>query len=158
MKRLIEPIRIISFVLLFVLLAGCNTNEKDNRTAIKDPNYDLTQVNSLPAVNQAVANEAKEAVLKKGPIIGARSVNTDKELLIAVEVKQMDRFRLKELKKDVKKTLEKKYPEKKIEVSTDKKLFIEIDKLESKIQNQKIDKKELNKRFKEVKSLINDEA
>ncbi|MFC0270421.1 hypothetical protein ACFFIX_02970, partial [Metabacillus herbersteinensis] len=83
---------------------------------------------------------------------------TDKELLLAVKVDQFDRFRLKKIEKKVKSDLEKTYPDHKIEVSTDSKIFLELEQLEQKLQKDKTKMKTLKKEFDKIKSLMKEKA
>jgi len=57
-------------------------------------------------------------------------VNIDKELSVAIKVENFNRFRLKSIEKSVKSDLEKTYPDHKVFVSSDKKMFWELEKIE----------------------------
>ncbi|MDR4889558.1 YhcN/YlaJ family sporulation lipoprotein [Fredinandcohnia sp. QZ13] len=140
--------------LVFGLLTGC----KENIDSVKNQSTSITKISAKKSTNQTTANHAKELVIKRDDVTGVRGVNTDKELLIAITVPQIDRFQLKTIEKNVKEELKKKYPDYKIEVSTDQKIFLELDILERKIEEGKTGKKELKKEFGNIKRLMKEEA
>ncbi|HDX9577288.1 TPA: YhcN/YlaJ family sporulation lipoprotein [Bacillus pseudomycoides] len=147
------------FLLLFSFLSGCNSpldkkvkkeaNEKEEHKATKEDTK-LKQV-SMESVNQSIANQAKDAIFNMEEIIDVKAVNSDTELYVAAKPEHHERFQLKKLKKEMKQTLEKKYPNSKIHVSTDKKIFMLLDKLETKIKNKEADKDDIKKQLKIVK-------
>ncbi|MEK5441616.1 YhcN/YlaJ family sporulation lipoprotein [Fredinandcohnia sp. FSL W7-1320] len=144
-------------VLLFLtigLLAGC----KEDMDSIKSQGTSITKISAKTATNQSVANQAEELLIKRDDITGVRGVNKDKELLIAIKVPQKDRFQLSTIEKEVKKELKKQYPEHNIQVSTDQKIFLELDKLEKKLEKSKVGEKELKKELDNIKSLMKEEA
>ncbi|ENQ3105906.1 YhcN/YlaJ family sporulation lipoprotein [Bacillus cereus] len=153
--------RIITLLFLLSLnfLSGCNSpldkkvkkeaNEKEEHKATKEDTK-LKQV-SMESVDQSIANQAKDKIFNMEEIIDVKAVNLDNELYVAAKPEHHERFQLKKLKKKMKQTLEKKYPNSKIYVSTDKKIFMLLDKLETKIKNKKADKKEIKKQLKVVK-------
>ncbi|TYR79460.1 hypothetical protein FZC66_15280 [Priestia megaterium] len=136
--------------------SGCAGNE--DQSANNNNDADVVKVHTRKSIDQSVANEAKEKVIKKEEITDVKAVNTDKELLLAVKVNQFDRLRLKGIKKDVKSELEKKYPDHKILVSTDQKIYLELEQLEKKLQKDKTKKKALKKEFDDLKSLMKEKA
>lgn len=147
------------FLLFFNFLSGCNSpldkkvkkeaNEKEEHKATKEDTK-LKQV-SMESVDQSVANQAKDTIFNMEEMIDVKAVNLDNELYVAAKPEHHERFQLKKLKKEMKQTLEKKYPNFKIYVSTDKKIFMLLDKLETKIKNKEADKKEIKKQLKVVK-------
>ncbi|MGM7722119.1 YhcN/YlaJ family sporulation lipoprotein [Metabacillus sp. Hm71] len=105
------------------------------------------------SIDQSIANQAKEKVIKEEEISDVKAVNTDKELLIAVEVNHMDRFRLKEIEKNLNQKTEKQFPNHEVTISIDSKIFLEIEKLENKMKKNNLGKKKLEKVLKRIKSL-----
>ncbi len=85
-------------------------------------------------------------------------MNTDKELLVAIKVENFNRFRLKTIEKTVKSDLEKIYPNHKVVVSSDKKMFWELEKIEQRLQKNNTNKKSLKKDLKKLKSLIKEKT
>src|SRR5690606_29761018 len=81
-------------------------------------------------------------------ITGIKAVNSDKEMIIAVQIKHMKRFFLAKHRKAWQKEMEKQFPGWKVELSTDKKIYLELDKLEEKINNDTLLKDEFKKEEK----------
>ncbi|WP_053219856.1 YhcN/YlaJ family sporulation lipoprotein [Virgibacillus senegalensis] len=157
MKGILITITMPVLLLTLFSLAGCGNNN-DGRSAGNDSNYDLTQVSNKADVSQEIANQAKRTLLKNKEVIGARGVNTSDQLLIAIEVRQMDRLRLKKLEKKFTTALQKKFKDKKVTVSTDKKIYLELDELEGQLQTEDVSKKKLQKQTDRIKKLISDQA
>jgi len=126
--------------------------------SVKNQSTSITNINAKKSINQTTANQAKELVIKRDDVTGVRGVNTNKELLIAIMVPQMDRFQLKAIEKSVKEELTKEYPDYKVQVSTDQKMFLELDILERKLEKGKTGEKELKKELGNIKSLMKEEA
>ncbi|MFC0271392.1 YhcN/YlaJ family sporulation lipoprotein [Metabacillus herbersteinensis] len=142
-------------IVIIGLVSGCAGNQNQFATT-NDAN--IVKVHTSKPIDQSVANQAKEKVIKEEEISGVKAVNTDKELLLAVKVNQFDRFRLKKIEKKVKSDLEKAYPDHKIEVSTDSKMYLELEQLEQKLQKDKTNMKTLKKEFDKIKSLMKEKA
>ncbi|WP_020061706.1 YhcN/YlaJ family sporulation lipoprotein [Bacillus sp. 123MFChir2] len=147
------------FLLFFSFLSGCNSpldkkvkkeaNEKEeHQTNKKDT--PLKNV-SMENIDQSIANQAKDQIFNMEEVIDVKSVNFNNELYVAAKPEHHERFQLKKLKKEMKQTLKKTYPNLKVYVSMDKKVFMLLDKLETKIKNKEADKKEIKKQLKVVK-------
>ncbi|MCT2534350.1 hypothetical protein NC661_09850 [Aquibacillus koreensis] len=143
---------------LIIILTACQSNENDTRITRKDNDENITKISNNSPISQAIANTAKEMLQAKEEIIGVRGVNTDKDLLLAIKVTQMEQFNEQDLENEMKKSLEKEYPNVKIDVSSDQKIFIELDELEKKIQENNVSKDKLKKDFKKIQKLMKDTA
>jgi preprotein translocase subunit SecF len=149
----------IIFLLLLTIIglgSGCNRNQ--NQSGEDHEDLSISQVHTSKPINQSVANQAKKQVITEEDISDVKAVNTDKELLIAIKIENFERFRLKKIEQKVKSDLEKMYPDHKILVSTDSKMYLELDQLEQKIQKDNTNKKELEKDFNKIKSLMKEQA
>ncbi|CEG33160.1 YhcN/YlaJ family sporulation lipoprotein [Peribacillus castrilensis] len=147
----------IMFLLLLTIIglgSGCNQNQSGE----DHEDLSISQVHTSKPIDQSVANQAKKKVIKEEDISDVKAVNTDKELLIAIKVENFERFRLKKIEKNVKSDLEKDYPDHKILVSTDSKMYLELDQLEQKIQKDNTNRKEIEKDFNKIKSLMKEET
>ncbi|MBO1513661.1 YhcN/YlaJ family sporulation lipoprotein [Metabacillus bambusae] len=139
-----------------VLCSGCTGNH--NQFTNNNDDAKIVKVSTKKPIDQSVANQAKEIVIKEKEISGVKAVNTDQELLLAVKVDHFDRFRLKSIEKKVKSDLEKTFPDHKIIISTDSKMYLELEQLEQKLQKDKTEKKTLKKEFDKIKSLMKEKA
>ncbi|MCC3355941.1 YhcN/YlaJ family sporulation lipoprotein [Bacillus sp. REN16] len=136
------------------LLTGC----KEKMDSVQNQSTSITKISAKKTTSQSIANQAKELIIKRDDVSGVRGVNTDQELLVAIMVPQIDRLQLKTIEKNVKKALKKEFPEYKIQVSTDQKIFLELDILEKNLENGKTGEKGLKKEIGNIKSLMKEEA
>ncbi|MFB4166300.1 YhcN/YlaJ family sporulation lipoprotein [Alteribacillus sp. JSM 102045] len=142
----------ITFLLLIMLTfgfgSGCaeNQGEQDN---------ELTKIHSTKSVDQSLSNQAKESVIEKDEVTDVKAVNTENDLLVAAKVGHFERFRIKSIEEKVTADLEKKYPNKNVYVSTDQKIIWETEKLENKLQEDKINRKKLKKEIQRINDLMN---
>ncbi|MGM0876659.1 MAG: YhcN/YlaJ family sporulation lipoprotein [Bacillota bacterium] len=151
--------KIANIVLVFIVCIGLGSGCTGNQNQFANNNdANIVKVHTSKPIDQSVSNQAKEKVIKEEEISDVKAVNTDKELLLAVKVNQFDRFRLKKIEKKVKEELEKTYPDYKILVSTDSKMYLELEQLEQKLQKDKTKKKNLKKDFDNIKSLMKEKA
>ncbi|WP_191562588.1 YhcN/YlaJ family sporulation lipoprotein [Metabacillus idriensis] len=148
----------ICLIIVAAIGIGSGCNGTQNQLGSDNNDMNIEYVHTSKPIDQSVANQSKEKVIKEEEISGVKAVNTDKELLLAVKVDQFDRFRLKDIKKKVKADLEKMYPEYEIFVSTDQKIFLELEQLEQKLQKDNTKKKSLKKSFDKIKSLMKEKA
>ncbi|MGG0185346.1 YhcN/YlaJ family sporulation lipoprotein [Bacillus rhizoplanae] len=149
------------FLLLFGFLCGCHSplDKKDKQeSAPKTDKTDKTDKNNtkltkinMESIDQSIANEAKNKILGMEEIVDVKAVNLNNELYVAAKPEHHERFQLDKLKKEMKQTLKKMYPNLKIYVSVDKKILMLLDNLETKIKNKEVDKEEVKKQLKIVK-------
>ncbi|MCS1392227.1 YhcN/YlaJ family sporulation lipoprotein [Lysinibacillus boronitolerans] len=139
-------------IMAFGLCTGCNGNHDQH------PNKDLNNSQVSRPISQSVANQATENIILEDEISKVMAVNTDKDLLVAIKVKQFDRFRLKKIEKKIKSDLEKQYPDYSILVSADQKMYFELVKLDEKLQKNTMSMKNLQKDTKKIKSLMKEQS
>ncbi|MBD1380647.1 YhcN/YlaJ family sporulation lipoprotein [Metabacillus arenae] len=157
MKNWLKGLNISLFLIAIIgLYTGCAGNQ--NQFADNTDNANIVKVHTSKPIDQTVANKAKEKVIKGEEISGVKAVNTDKELFLALKIDQFDRFRLKNIEKKVKTDLEKTYPDHKILVSTDSKMYLELGQLEVKLQKDNTKMKTLKKEFNRIKSLMKEKT
>jgi hypothetical protein len=150
----------LCFVLILAIgfITGCTNNEDDGREIVQGSDIDLTKVKTTSPADQSISNKVKNKLIKRDDVTGVRGVNTDKKLFIALKITQFDRLHLKKIEKEVKDKLKKDYPDMEHEVSTDKKIYLELDELEKKLQEETLSKKKLKKEMKRIKGKMNDQA
>lgn len=149
LKTFLFLITVIGFV------SGCsgNSNQMDN-----NKNLNISKVHTSSPIKQSVANQAKDRLLAEEEVSDVKAVNSDKELLVAVKVDNFDRLRLKSVKKQAQSDLENMFPDYKILISTDQKMFLELDQLEQKLEKDKTKMDSLKKDFKKIKSLMKEQT
>ena len=153
----IKNLKVGLLILMVIgLCTGCNGNQDQDTDANEDLN--VSQVKISKPISQSVANQATENVSMEDEISDVMAVNTDKELLVAIKVKQFDRFQLKKVEKNIKSNLEKLYPDYTILVSADQKMYFELVKLQGKLQKNTLSMKDLEKEIKKIKSLMKEQS
>ncbi|MEN1936865.1 YhcN/YlaJ family sporulation lipoprotein [Paenibacillus sp. 102] len=154
----------VLFVLLLGFITGCThsldkeVKQETQKKTDKKKDPQLTKVSMEESFNQSIAHDAKKKALATEEILEARAANSNTDLYIAVKPEHHERFQLKPLKAKIKKQLKKENPTFNIYVSTDRKIFILLDKLENKIKKKEADKKYIRKKLKTVHSEMNSDT
>jgi len=150
-------------VLLIVTLAvgvisGCANEEKEQQQSLQNANLLRTGTGhaAQTLLDQSVARKAAKRVEKMREIKDAIAVNTNEKLLLAYQVKQMQRFRLKQIEKDVRKELKKQFPDHDIIISSDIKLFWKTEELIQKMEKKDMSEKEIDKEIDKIEKLGNE--
>ncbi len=149
--------RFLFIVGMILFLIGCSP---DTDTSQSGPNdgVNFTNISTKGSLDQSISNNAKQSLSQHKEITTINAVNTDKKLVIAIEVHHNERFRLAKFRKKMHKKMEKVFPDQKIELSTDKKIVIETNQLEKKIRQGNISKKKLKKEVKHLIKLMNEQT
>lgn len=136
----------IMIVLLFpLLLIGCGTDSAHDSGKQQDKPIELTNTAANSPIDQQPSIQAKQAIRQYDGITSIKAVNTKDKLLIAVEIEHHRRFKLANTRKVLTKQMKEKFPHLTVEVSTDQKLNLELEKLEKQLQSGTVSKKELTK-------------
>jgi hypothetical protein len=145
------------FFCLALLLTACGNEPQEQGQQGRD-SPDITKISNEKLISQKPANEAKDILSDHEEITAIKAVNTKDSLFIAVEVEHHERFTMEQLEKKYKKEMKKHFKDLKIEFSTDKKIVLELDKLEQKINHNDISKKEIEKKFKQIVNLAKEQT
>jgi Sporulation lipoprotein YhcN/YlaJ (Spore_YhcN_YlaJ) len=147
------------FLMVFLLgVFGCNgTAENSQSHNVTRTGYQQNN-STLPAYDQSPSKKAEEKVKKMEEVTEVVAVNTDKELLVAFKIKHLQRFRLKKIESKVDKQLKKAFPDHKLTVSSDLKIFIETSKLKDKMKREKLSKKEVSKKIEKITKLSKEQT
>ncbi|WP_404452410.1 YhcN/YlaJ family sporulation lipoprotein [Virgibacillus necropolis] len=144
------------FLLALGFLVACNTTTQPDNS--NDHSTEPTKISTSSLPDQSPSEQAKNMLQKYDETTNIYAVNTNKTMLIAYEVHHHDRLKLAKFEKKLKKKLKKQFDDFKIEVSTDKKLVMEINELEKKVSQKKIGKKKLKKEVKHLIALSHDKT
>lgn len=142
------------FSLFVLMLFGCGTNQ-DTKTS--DQQVEFTKL-STGLIDQSPSNQAKELISEHEAVTNVKAINSSDQLLIAVEIDHMKRFRLKEIEKELHKKMKKTFDDYKVELSMDKKIVLELEELENKIKNNAIKKEKLNKEIDRIIKLSHEKT
>lgn len=146
-----------------LMIAGCLlmitacTNKSMENTVEPQKNQDqgleLSKIKANSPVDQQVSNQAKQMISDHDKVKSVRAVNHDHQLLIGVQLNHHDRIDMDDIERKLQKEIRKKFTDYKVNLSTDEKIHLEVEKLEKALQERKLSKKELKKKIKKVKSL-----
>ncbi|SET28251.1 Sporulation lipoprotein YhcN/YlaJ (Spore_YhcN_YlaJ) [Oceanobacillus limi] len=140
------------------MLIGCGTDTGQG-TSDNPNNVELTKISTQRKdTDQQLANKAKDILKKKESVSGVNAVNTSKKLVIAVDVPQHERFKMAETRKKLRKEMKKKFSQVDVELSTDQKIILELEKLEEKLQKGSIKKKDLEKQVEDIIKLSKEQT
>ncbi|MGX6442224.1 YhcN/YlaJ family sporulation lipoprotein [Neobacillus sp. K501] len=140
-----------------MLLSACSHDEnlKDSQLALMkttNPNPIMT--------DQDRSHDRVEKIEKEvnafDEIYDASIVKGKEETLVVYKVKHMQRFRMKDIEKNLTKILEDKYPKEKFVVSSDYKIFLEAVRLSERMKNGKLSDQQAEKRFSEIIKMTTD--
>ncbi|WP_171016778.1 YhcN/YlaJ family sporulation lipoprotein [Pseudalkalibacillus caeni] len=143
--------------LLLVLLFGftaCNQTDENTETKSKQG----AKINTASTYDQTPAKRAEKIVKKRDEVTEAVAFNTNKQMLLTFNVKQFDRFQLKRHEKEIKQQLQKEFPKKEINVTTDSKITQQIGEVKSKIKMGTMSSKKLDKEMMRLIKLMNEET
>lgn len=149
---------LILCLVITLFLFGCGNNSTSKANNHNESEIQFTKLNTSDAIDQQVSNEAKQIISKFNEIKAVKAVNSKDAIVTAVEVDHLERFTLQEVKEKVEKKLKKEIKQKKVIVSTDKKIFLELDKLEAKLQSKELSKEKLDKKIKEIIKLSKEQT
>ncbi|WP_256989044.1 YhcN/YlaJ family sporulation lipoprotein [Bacillus sp. EB106-08-02-XG196] len=121
----------------------------------------MKTTNPTPTVTEKNKGQDKVEKIEKevesfDEIYDVAVVKGKKDTLVVYKVKHMQRFNMKEIEKDLNKTLEKKYPKENFTVSSDYKIFLEAVRLVERKNNGSLSDKQAEKRFNEIVKMSSD--
>ncbi|WP_044748647.1 YhcN/YlaJ family sporulation lipoprotein [Bacillus alveayuensis] len=150
--------KLFPVLLVFSILFGCAKEKENQQQSLQ--NFNITKTSTKETadanLNQSVAKQAVQRISKKREIKDVVAVNTKKKLLLAYQVKHLQRFRMKQIEKNIQKELEKIFPHHDVVISSDLKLFWKTEELRRKLNKDGIDEKEVNKQIKKLEKLSNE--
>jgi hypothetical protein len=137
---------IVLFLISLLFLPGCNMAGQGE---VK-PLY----IGANKIIDQTKADEAKQIVLSMDEVIAVRGATFKEDIYIAVSVKQFDRFFLDRIRKEAQDKVKKRFPNAKVHVSTDKKVFLELEKLEHQINSNKVEEADVEKQWIKIEDFM----
>ncbi|MGM8213771.1 hypothetical protein ACLIBH_13440 [Virgibacillus sp. W0430] len=139
------------FVLCFVLLLSACQKEPTLDTSEQEKSeVEFKEITANSIIEQAPSNQAKKMLQNYEEVTKINAVNTTKDLVIAFEIEHHERISLNQFESVLKEKMKKSFENYNVQLSTDKKIIIELEQLESAITNRSISSKELNKKIKDL--------
>ncbi|SER46132.1 Sporulation lipoprotein YhcN/YlaJ (Spore_YhcN_YlaJ) [Salipaludibacillus aurantiacus] len=133
---------ILSFLIILSTTA-CQTNEDSE-------NIQGQSVSKHTIISQMNAETAEKAAERVERVDKAQAVSLEKDIYIHLNVEGFDRFFLKEIRSQTKKEVEDAVKGSKVQVSTDKKIEMEITELKERLKDHQITKKKLEEEIKKI--------
>lgn len=134
-------------IIIILMITGCNVGGQG-----EDVRPLFNGVNKV--IDQTTADVAKQLILSMEEVTEVKGVNVEDEIYIVAKVKQFDRFFLNRIRREAHDKVKKRFPDAGVHVSTDKKVFLELNELERKINNKKIAKKAIDKEVKRIEKFM----
>lgn len=144
-----------------IFLVGCGNNDSaldPTRNNNDDTPLQINKVSDSKGIDQHPTNRVKEILSAREDITSIRAANSAEKIAVAIDVRQMERFDLDDIRKSVREDIEQEFPTFEIKVSTDKKIYIELEKLEKEIETREISKEKLDKKIKKIIALENEQT
>jgi 5'-3' exonuclease len=150
---------IIMVLILTLTLSGCNQSEEEQESRlslIKTTNPNPIKITNKQ--NENIAANVKQDVKKFNEIFDVAVVQGKKDTLVVYKVKHLNRFRMKQIEKNVTKELEKKYPNENFTVSSDYKIFMEALKLKEQVKDPNYSEIKAEKDLEKIIKLKNEQT
>ncbi|RYG73996.1 hypothetical protein EU245_03775 [Lentibacillus lipolyticus] len=155
-RLVMKAFRLMLALGIICILISCSAD--NNKPNTQSGETEFKKITASDTSSQSISNQAKEKLKKREGITSIYAVNTDKKLVIAFEIKHHKRFQLASTRKDVHKQMEKAFPDYEAEVSTDKRIVLDLKELEKKVDKGKLSKKQLKKEMKQLVQLMKDKT
>ena len=133
-------------ILLIILLMGCQANN--------DQDVRSLQLEGHAVIDQHQSDRAKKIVSSMKEVIEVKGVNVEKDIYLAPNVKHFQRLRLQKIRKQGHDAVKKQFPDANVHLSTDKKIFMELDKIEQELKNKQISEKRLKEKLKKIEEMM----
>lgn len=145
-----RPLLVIFCLINCFILYGCG-----NESSLSDEtkHIEVRNISTKRLIDQEPSNTAKDLLIEHEEVTGVKAANTVENLIVAVEIKHSERFQLKKIKKKLSQELKKHFKDHHVELTIDKKIFLELDKLEEKIASEKIKPGNLAKEIDRITKL-----
>lgn len=140
---------LLLYSLLLIFLVACQNNQ--TKPPSNQKNINIQSVNHLDQdehqINITVQKEYDE-------ISKLTSVIYNQEIIMAIQVNQLAQFNEHKIAEDVEAYIEETFPTYQAKVSSDYKIFLEINRLKQQITQGNFNNGDFNEDFKEIKKLM----
>lgn len=104
--------------------------------------------------DQTNADQAKQVIASMEEVVDVKGVSLEDKIYVAPQVRHRSRFNLEGIRKEGFERIKKRHPDATVYFSTDKKIYMELEKLEQQLQKRTISKGRLKKRLGELEELM----
>ena len=140
-----------------LLLSSCNQNQqvKDSQMSLMETTNPSPSVTEKNQSNNHV-KEIEQDVSAFPELYDVAVIKGKKNTIVVYKVKQLQRFRMKKIEKNINKMLEEKYPKENFTISSDYKIFLETVRLNERMKSSKFPKQRAEKRFNQIVKMTRD--
>jgi hypothetical protein len=147
---------LIMTVVIGILMGGCAKENKVKQQSMQGS--DFTKINTdgtaqQAAINQQAAERAVAHLKERDDIKDVVAVNTSNKLLVAYQIKHMNRFYRKQIEKEIDRQLTRLFPNYQIVSSSDLKIFWKTEELRGKLGNKKWNEQKVDQQIEKIKQL-----
>ncbi len=140
-----------------LLLTACTNNDTAIQPEPKD-DFELTKLSVRGVTDQQPSDQAKAFLSQYEEVSGVRAVNHNGTLVIAVDLRHYDRLFLEDIEKALYKDLQRNFTKMQITLSTDRKIFLELERLEKDILDDKLSSADIKKRLNDIITLSKEQT
>jgi len=158
MNRKVNVMRQLLVMILFFFIISCAHEPKEQKQSLQNEN--ITNVSHDGSANRSDQRHAKKAVdmLKaRRDVKDAVAVEANGRLLVAYQVKHMQRFRMKAIEKNIERTLNDAF-DKQVIASHDLKIFWKTKALKEKMETKRMSEKEIEKEMTVIQKLSEEQT
>ena len=138
-------------VFLLFFITGCNIENESNHSLVKP-------IPTKEVAEQTFENKVNDLVKPMKEVKEIKVIGLNRTIMVALELNHYYTLQTKKITKKITKKLEDKWPEKEIIVTTDHKIFIELEKLDQQMKQKNISKNDLNKKLNKLKKLLKEQT
>ncbi|MGM8364297.1 YhcN/YlaJ family sporulation lipoprotein [Virgibacillus sp. W0181] len=142
--------KILATCFILLVLSACQNEPTLDSSQEEKEEVEVKKLSTTVITDQGPSNQAKEMLSNYEEVTSIKAVNTEDDLMIALEVEHHERFSLDQLEKSLHKKVKKAFPDLSVLLTTDKKMIIELEKLEKRIADHSLSTKQLKKKLKDL--------
>lgn len=139
---------LVPTIIMMIVLAGCKEEQSS----------DMKNTISTKELSVQESSSIHEKIKKVNGVDDVKLIHSKDQLLVAIKITTMDRFRIEEIQHKVQKKLDSEYPEMDVTISPDKKIFMKIGELESKQSDKSLSERAIHKKVKSLIKLSKDKG
>ncbi|SFA58399.1 Sporulation lipoprotein YhcN/YlaJ (Spore_YhcN_YlaJ) [Anoxybacillus pushchinoensis] len=145
-------------MILFFFIISCAHEPKEQKQSLQNENItNVSHDGSAKRSDQQHAEKAVQMLKERQDVKDAVAVEANGRLLVAYQVKHMQRFRMKAIEKNIERTLNDTF-DKQVIASHDLKIFWKTKALKEKMETKRMSEKEIEKEMTVIQKLSEEQT
>lgn len=136
--------------IMLLFAAGCAGGQQHSEGNSQSRQQSPTQVHYKQTPDQTPAKKAVQQVKQHKQVTEVHAINSKKQLLVAVKLKTFASFSVKQITKKISKKLQKQNLRRKVQVSSDMKIYQQVTQAENQLRNGNISQRAFEKKVKKI--------